>query len=194
MILVIAVLAGLIAGVLFAGIRREPYQIAPLRSTWLVIAGFLPQLVAFYLPASREVLPDTTASLCLISSQIILFGFAWLNRRYLGITLLMIGLALNLVAITFNGGFMPIAPQTAARLVPQETLQAIPVGSRFGKGKDILLLPEQTRFEMLSDKFLLPDFLPYQVAFSLGDTLIAAGTFWFLFKGRNLSIIRGSTR
>lgn len=106
----------------------------------------------------------------------------------------MIGLALNLVAITFNGGFMPIAPQTAARLVPQETLQAIPVGSRFGKGKDILLLPEQTRFEMLSDKFLLPDFLPYQVAFSLGDTLIAAGTFWFLFKGRNLSIIRGSTR
>lgn len=85
---------------------------------------------------------------------------------------------------------MPISPQTASHLVPPGSLAALGNGSRFDY-KDILLLPVQTRLIWLSDHFLPPEGFPYQVAFSLGDVLVAAGAFWLLVtQGKPL----GSTR
>jgi hypothetical protein len=83
--------------------------------------------------------------------------------------------------MTTNGGFMPISPQTASHLVSEDLLQDAQSGSRFGT-KDILLRPEDTRFEWLTDRFLPPAWFPYQVAFSLGDVFIAFGAFWLLAK------------
>lgn len=73
---------------------------------------------------------------------------------------------------------MPISPQTASRLVSQEFLKTVALGSRFGNGKDILLLQADTRLVWLSDRFLPPKGFPYQAAFSLGDIMIASGAFW----------------
>jgi hypothetical protein len=68
--------------------------------------------------------------------------------------------------------------------VSEETLQAMVPGDRFGL-KDVLLLRQETRLEILSDRFLPPAWSPYQVAFSLGDICIGAGAFWFLVAERN---------
>ena len=112
--------------------------------------------------------------------------FCWFNRRLSGVWLLALGLFFNLLVIATNSGFMPISPQTASQLVPHETLAALGSGDRFGT-KDILLLPEQTRLIWLSDQFLPPKGFPYQVAFSAGDMLIAAGAFWLMVtQGKTL--------
>jgi hypothetical protein len=81
--------------------------------------------------------------------------------------------------MTANGGFMPISPQTASRLVSEDTLRNAQPGSRLG-AKDILLYPQETRFEWLADRFLPPVWFPYQVAFSLGDVFIGLGVFLLL--------------
>ena len=122
-------------------------------------------------------IPDLWVSVGLLSSQILLLVFCLLNLRLSGIWLLSLGLALNLLVIAANGGFMPISPQTAGHLASQEVVQSIPLGSRFGSSKDVLLLPANTRLVWLSDRFLLP-IGHYQAAFSLGDVVIAAGAFW----------------
>ncbi len=181
MILLLAIAAGLLVGLGWAYWRGQPYQSPELRHLWLVFIAFLPQFVVVYQPAARSFFPDWLAAILLFTSQILLLGFVWLNRRHLGMSILLCGLVLNLSVMTTNGGFMPVSPQTASRLVSTGTLQDIQPGSRFG-AKDILLRPEDTRFEWLSDRFLPPVWSPYQVAFSLGDVFIALGAFWLLAK------------
>jgi len=180
-ILLVAVAGGLCIGIGVARWRGLPYQPPALQYLWLVFVAFLPQFVILYLPNVRQQIPDLWAAALLTASQILLLAFAWLNRKLPGMKILLLGAALNFTVMAANGGFMPISPQTASRLVPQEILQEIPPGERFGT-KDILLHPEDTRFEWLADRFLPPVWSPYQVAFSLGDVFIALGVFWLLAR------------
>lgn len=183
MILLLAVSAGLLAGLIWAYIQRVQYEVPVLHYLWLVFVAFLPQYIFIYLPARGSV-PNWASALCLIISQILLFSFALLNRNHQGMKILMIGAFLNFAVMAVNGGFMPISPQTASRLVEENIVSDMPLGSRFGD-KDILLSQPQTRLEWLADRFLPPVWLPYQVAFSFGDIFIAAGVFWLLVKQEN---------
>ncbi len=180
MILLVSVLLGIAVGVLSAYLKKQAFQAPDLRLTWLAVLAFAPQFFAFYLPATREIISDSLAAIFLVVSQGLLFVFAYYNRKTVGMWLLIGGLALNLVVISVNGGFMPISPETASYLVPATVVQSMPSGSRFGKGKDILLLPEDTHLEGLSDRLLLPEGFLFQVAYSIGDILIAFGAFWMI--------------
>jgi hypothetical protein len=148
---------------------------------WLVLVAFLPQLVVAYLPVSHYLLPDWLAASSLSASLIVFLAFVWLNRRLPGMPILMIGLGLNLIVILANRGWMPISPQTASQLVGGNAIQSFSLGGRFGQ-KDILLLPQDMHFEILADRFLIPDWFLYKAAFSLGDILIALGIFWLLAR------------
>ncbi len=181
MILALAVVAGLLAGLGWARWLNRPYQPPELNFLWLVFIAFLPQFVVFYLPGTRQLISDHWVALLLPLSQALLLTFAWLNRRQPGMMILLIGTALNLTVIAANSGFMPISPQTASRLVSQEVLDDVQPGERFGT-KDILLHPQETRFEWLADRFLPPAWFTYQVAFSIGDVFIAIGVFWLLAR------------
>jgi hypothetical protein len=180
-VLLLAIAAGLLVGVGWARWRGQPYHPPELQYLWLVFVAFLPQFIVVYFPVTRKLFPNWLVIGFLLASQIMLFGFVWLNRRIMGMPILLCGVALNLAVMTANGGFMPISPQTASRLVSEDRLRNIQTGSRFGV-KDVLLRPENTRFEWLADRFLLPTWSPYQAAFSLGDGFIALGIFYLLAK------------
>jgi hypothetical protein len=180
LVLLFAILAGVLAGLSIARWQKRAWASPPLCYLWLVLVAFLPQFLFFYLPATRTHIPDGWVSVGLLISQVLLLAFCWLNRHVVGVWLLALGLLLNFLVIAANGGFMPISPQTASRLVSAEAVQKIPPGSRFGHGKDILLATADTRLEWLSDRFLPPERFPYQVAFSLGDIVIAIGAFWLM--------------
>ncbi len=180
-ILLLAILAGLLAGQARAWCRRRHLSPPSLRLTWLAVLAFLPQGLAFYLPVTRRLFPDYLAAVALVSSQALFLIWVWLNRNQPGFWLLGLGLALNLLVIALNGGLMPISPETVAQLVPNAPPQAWQVGSRLGTGKDVVLPIEATWLWWLSDRFLLPAWFPGRVAFSVGDVLIAFGAFWLLW-------------
>ena len=169
MVLVTGVVLGLAIGLGWARRNGVPYEAPVLRHLWLVPAAFLLQWW------------ERTAEIPIIVSQVIFLAFTFLNWQFAGMRILFCGAALNLLVMASNGGFMPISPQTASRLFPQIDMWDYPAGTLFG-AKDILLPPEQTRFEWLADRYLPPAWFPYQFAFSFGDVFIAAGAFWLLAK------------
>lgn len=146
--------------------------------------AFFPQWITFYWLTTRPLISDSLAAVVLIGSQLLLLLFTWVNRWHKAFWWMGLGLFLNLLVITLNGGLMPLSPETASRLFVEQELGELQIGRRVMGSKDIFLSEEQTRLLWLSDRFLLrfPAWLPYRVAFSLGDGLIAFGAFWLLWS------------
>jgi hypothetical protein len=182
MILLIAVVLGLAGGFLRAKSSGNPYQAVHVSHIWLVFAAYLPQFFTFFLPMTRSLLPDRWASFVLVFSQLLLLLFVWYNRRLPGFWLLGLGLLANFLAISLNGGFMPLMPANAARLLPAGSSVSLQPDERIGFGKDILLEKEDTRLWFLGDVFMLPEIFRYPLAFSFGDILISMGSFWLLWE------------
>jgi hypothetical protein len=185
-ILLVAVLLGGITGLGIARWQGRTWRPPVFHLPALAIIGFLPQYFAFYLPATSRLFPDKAASVCLVASQAMLLAFAWWNRSLPGMTFLMLGLGCNLAVILANGGFMPLPLETAARLASREFLDSLEIGGRIGhSSKDILLPDASIRLPWLADRFHTPPSLPYRVAFSAGDVLIALGAFRLLSQERS---------
>jgi hypothetical protein len=182
LILLVALAAGLLAGWLRALWNKRVFQSIQLKYGWIVILAFIPQLAAFQLKATSVNFPDVWAAVALVSSQFLLLVFVWFNRCDPKVWVLGSGLFLNLLVILLNGGLMPISPETVQKLIPYAPSGSWQIGERLGTGKDIVLPILSTRLWILSDHFLLPTWLHYQVAFSLGDVLIATGSFWLLWS------------
>jgi hypothetical protein len=178
-ILLLAILAGLVAGLGRAGWQGRSLNLPSLRFLWLVPLAYLPQHLAFQLPWIRPEVTHDLAAAALVVSQLGLLAFTWLNRRHPGFWLLGLGLALNLLVISLNGGLMPISPETVLRLAPQAPPGSWLIGERLGSTKDIVLPMSEMQLWWLSDRFLLLGWYSYHVAFSFGDILIASGAFWF---------------
>jgi hypothetical protein len=181
-LLLLAILVGAAAGLVRARPTGQRYQVEDLHALWLVPVAYLPQFLAFQLPATRDQVSPLLAAGALVSSQAMLLVFAWANRGSPGFPALALGLALNLAVIVANGGLMPISPETVARLIPEKSPGAWSVGSRLGTGKDMVLLTQETWLWWLSDIILLPAWFPVRAAYSIGDFLIAAGAAWFFWS------------
>lgn len=178
---------GWAGGNLRSRLAHRTYQVPNLRWVWLVVLAFVPQFFAFVLPATRSSFSSPWIGVVLVSSQLLLLFFSIANIRQPGFWLLGLGLVLNLLVISLNGGMMPISPDTLQHLYPNAATGVWQIGQRFGVGKDIVLPTAQTVLWFLSDCLTLPDWVAYKLAFSAGDVLIAAGAFWMLLSFGGIS-------
>jgi hypothetical protein len=181
-LLFLAIIAGLIAGLARAQLKHQAVRAPRVRGAIWVIVAFLAQALIFQVPATRSQIPEQIASAIFIVSQLVLLGFIWVNRTQPGFWALGAGLVLNLLAVSLNGGWMPVSTLTMLLLIPGAQPGAWQVGERFGFSKDRILEPGNIRFPFLADQFLLPGWIPYRVAFSLGDVFIALGAFLLLWS------------
>jgi MFS family permease len=120
-----AVVFGLIAGGLTVRWNRSARQIPEFQHAWVVAVFFVPQLLAFYMPVTRNHMPTPVVAACLIISQVGLLLFCVFNKQLPGIPILATGLFLNLLVISANGGFMPLSTATAAQLIPEQVLKSL---------------------------------------------------------------------
>ncbi len=171
--LVVAALCGVIASFLRATAHRQRMSMPRIRWVWLLI----PTVAATWATNHLSITPLAITTLAL--SQALLLVFAWVNRRQPGMWLLGAGLALNLLVIALNGGFMPISPETLLAIGIQPDHWA--VGQRLGLSKDLVRSISDTHFWFLSDWLLSPAWYPQKGAFSIGDMCAGAGVFWVLW-------------
>jgi len=182
MVLVVAVIVGLAAGLIRCWVGKTEYRLYELNAPLLVLVAFIPQFVAFFLPTTRVAISNEFASVLLVSSQVLLLLFSLLNLKKISFIPIVVGFLANFIVIVLNGGWMPISPETIHRLVPNAPSTLYTLGQRLGYGKDVVLPESRMIFSFLADRFVTPQWLHYPVAFSLGDLLISAGVIWLLWS------------
>lgn len=171
MILSLSVIAGLLASLVRARVGRRRLTPPDFSFAWLAVAAIILQTATLRWGSDKQV------ALGLVTSQSLLLVVVWFNRSLPGMSVLGVGLLLNLLVIVLNGGLMPITPEMVGSLGISEWQP----GQRLGATKDIVLPVANTRLWVLSDRFFLR--LPsYSVAYSIGDVLIAAGAFWLMWS------------
>ncbi len=182
MILLTAVVIGLLAGFVRAKRSKRSFQPVRLKLEWLVIVAILPQLLVFFIPSTSAHVSDTWASIILVSSLSLLLAFCLVNIQQSGFWLLGIGLALNLLVVILNGGWMPIRPEILMQNIPDTAQNAWQIGQRLGITKDMVLPLEQTRLWWLSDYFVTPGLFTTRYAFSIGDIILSLGIIAFIWS------------
>ena len=185
MVLLTAVVAGLIVTILRASITGRRLKSIKLKYIWLVFVSVIPQVIIFQVPSLGQVIPDGLVPVILVLSQGLLLVFAAVNITQPGVWLLGLGLLANFVAIISNRGWMPISPETVHRILPALPYDVPMVNMRLGLSKDWICYAGDINFLWLSDRFTLPRWSTYQVAYSIGDIIMAIGTIWLLWSLSN---------
>jgi hypothetical protein len=160
---VLAALAAVLTVPLFGGDITRLAQIR-FRHAWLLPCGVGVQFVTMAAWTSG---PLWAHRLLHVASYGCVFAFLALNRRLRGMWVVATGALLNFVAIVANGGVMP-ASAAAVRTAGLSAADPKTANSMVVDGAR--LLP-------LGDVFALPHWLPVANVFSVGDVVIAVGTF-----------------
>lgn len=178
MILALAVLAGAVVALARGGSLRRLADL-PVRLGWLALLCLLVQLYVIYCPEDQLESQRTFQGILMVVSYGLLAYVVWANRRITGMTIILLGVLLNLLVMAANGGFMPVSRE-AILATGTRTAQTLPAeGSRLSRSKDVLLSPDQARMWFLGDVIMAPS-LPVPKVLSLGDLVVALGAFVLL--------------
>ena len=111
-------------------------------------------------------------------SQIALISLFLLNHHIPGAKLFAFGIALNVLVMVANGGWMPVTPEMAHFVHPD---RPVVEQVRSSSSKNIILSRSETNLWILSD--IIPVILPWRRnAVSMGDVVLVAGVAQFIFQ------------
>ena len=175
MFLLPSLLIGLSLALVLGG---KPSRLADVRfrASWTVLLSLGVQVVLFSQLGAG--LSQSARGVLHIATYGLLLTFAAANIRIVALVPVLIGVALNAIAITANGGVMPLSTSAAQAAGIDET-----------QGGNVSSQAEHLRF--LGDVFALPKELPLANTFSIGDILIGLGVIAFIVivslpRGENL--------
>ncbi|MBI3647802.1 MAG: DUF5317 domain-containing protein [Actinobacteria bacterium] len=153
---------------LLAGGSLSHFPSVKVRWTWVALAGVVLQFL---------VIRGSFAFPVLLASFALLLVFAGANVRAPGFALILLGLALNLVAIAANHG-MPVTRHALVASGQASTLGELRTGAA---GQKHRLAGDGTKLLPLGD--VIPIGPPIGQAVSIGDLLMHAGIGWFVVVG-----------
>jgi Family of unknown function (DUF5317) len=163
MFILYALVAGLAIGLATRG-RLAGLGSIHVRWAPLILLGFLVQVILFTDAVASRV--GAAGPVLYVASTLLVVAAVLRNLSLPGIPLVALGAASNMVAIVANGGFMPAAPGAVAAL---------------GKAAPTIYsnsaVVAQPAFELLTDRYALPRWVPFTNVFSIGDVLLAVGIF-----------------
>ncbi len=141
-----------------------------LRYAWLAAAGLLAQIVVINIvPGGSPTLHDVAH----LSSYALAAGFVLANRHIPGMAVLALGGALNVAAISANGGVMPASPSALA---------AAGIVHHAGAYANSAAV-SHAHLAWLGDVFAIPSSMPLPNVFSVGDVLILVGVLVLTHRG-----------
>ncbi len=180
--ILIGAIAGLLLGLLFGG-RLDCLINVRLRFALLIVLAIA---VRF---GTQAALAADNAMVDLLRVPLFAIAFGvlavalWLNRMHPGLSIVAVGVAANGIAVTLNGGFMPV-------YLP--ALAAVGLGPADLQPTFHVALPQELDLTFLLRGGPLGDIIPLPLAslanvVSLGDVLISIGLGWFIFS----TLLRG---
>ena len=176
MFLLIAILVGFAAGLIFGG---RPGNLARLHLRWpgLIFLALIIQVAIF---TSWSPVPPALDPILYELSDVI--ALVWLGRniRIAGIPCVVLGSVSNLAAILANGGRMPVDGALLSRARGAAAEAAVASGQ---SATNSVISTSQTRLLWLTDRFLLAPPFPFPTVFSIGDLLIGLGVAWLISAG-----------
>ena len=169
------ILLGLLLGLL-AGGRLSNLATVRLRWVWVLLLAVVIRFgTEALLNAGVGIVETLRLPLLMLGFGLLLVGL-WANRGYPGMGLAFVGILLNAVVITINGGHMPIWDDALAiaGLTPADVESALHI------------VLDGTLEEFLFNLLIFGDIIPIPVPFfenvaSLGDMLLSLGLGFFLF-------------
>jgi hypothetical protein len=169
---------GLLVG-FAAGGKPSNLEKLPLRWIGLLLPALIIQLLIFPTFTSTALFSYATAPLHILSYCMLVLWIVG-NRGLTPILVLAAGAVCNMLALLFNGGFMPAsvgALQKAGLPILAETL------INNGAYSNLILMSSDTRLNLLGDLLYIPKWIPFSSAFSIGDLLISLALVWLIAKG-----------
>lgn len=179
MALALPVLAALVVGVALGG-RLGNLARLRLRASWLFFAAIALQVVAFPFAPLPWRTDESVASLLWLASYMLLTLAAVLNRRIAGVPVVALGMGLNVIAVTANGGTMPVLPEAMHE-----------AGGSHTTLNNSTATPDP-HLSWLVDRWAAPDWIPFANVFSVGDVIIAVGAVVIVLAGMGVRLERPS--
>jgi len=147
---------------------------AALRWGWLGVAALLAQLWVIYFVSTEGTL-GLARRVALPLTLALLLVFALRNSHLWGVRLMAVGFFLNLLAISANGGLMPVSPEHVADVNMLDRIENVELGAPIPGSKGILMAPGEARLWFLSDTIVFPPHGPVARVVSVGDFLVLCG-------------------